>query len=142
MTTNGYKGSTFSIDEPLRHVDLSDFNVAALVSLGGGEGGKVCLLKALQAGMRTGALSHLDKYFDASVPLMYIGGEGDEEGEKTGEGQYSSYPRFLLEAWKASGKCWGKLKGGGRWDLHLDIEEWESEYVGDGDGKLDGDKAR
>lgn len=98
LTTNDSRKSTFSTDEPLGPVDLSDFNVTALVSLGGGEGSNICLLKALLAGMLTGALSHRNKAFDVSVLAMYIGGEGEGEGEKRGEGQYSSYPVFLQVA--------------------------------------------
>ena len=48
--------------------------------------------------MLTGALSDREREFCKWVPGKWVGGEGDEDGEHGGEGQYSSKLIFFLRA--------------------------------------------
>lgn len=66
--------------------------ITFLKPLRGEDGGKLRLSvypgesESLVLGMQTGALSERKSAFDANDPKLYMGGDGEGEGEKLGEG--------------------------------------------------------
>lgn len=113
----------------------------------GGDGGKYCLLdnagklESLVVGMFTGALSDRKRPFERWVPGIYIGGDGEGEGENVGDGQYSSKLVVFLWAIDVPGGWGGRLVGGNRREAGLEIEAFDSECVGEGEKETEGEEA-